>query len=143
MKVIRRNVPDFEKEITILRAKVEAFRDAVQAELKKRTEGIVTELLAGLKERLKSDPPDHWRSRFLQKEPTDADIKRLFEEDVRSEVDRVKTEFSPRIFTAYKDVTYQTFKDEKFRKLMEEHFGKEAIDRIFSEHDAAPEDQAD
>ena len=79
--ILRRNVPDFEKEITILRAKIEAFRDAVQAELKKRTDGIVAELLAGLKERLKSDPPDHWRSRFLQKEPTDEDIKRLFEEE--------------------------------------------------------------
>ncbi len=35
--ILRRNVPDFEKEITVLRAKLEAFRDAVQTELKKRT----------------------------------------------------------------------------------------------------------
>ncbi len=55
----------------------------------------------------------------------------------------MKTEFSPKIFTAYKDVTYGTFKDKKFRALMEEHFGNEAIDRIFSEHDAAPEDQTE
>jgi hypothetical protein len=138
--ILRRDVPEFEKEVTVLRAKLQAYRDAVQEELKKRTNEIVAELLAGLKERLKTDPPDQWRSRFLQKEPTDADVKRLFEEDVRGEVDRVKTDFAPKIFTAYKDVTYQTFKDETFRRLMEEHFGKEAIDRIFSEHDAAPED---
>jgi hypothetical protein len=36
-------------------------------------------------------------------------------------------------------VTYQTSKDEKFRKLLEDRFGKDAIDNIFSEHDAAPE----
>lgn len=44
-----------------------------------------------------------------------------------------------RVFTAYKDVTYQTFKDGKFRELMEERFGKTAIDHVFSEYDAAPE----
>lgn len=101
--ILRRNVPVFEKEITVLRAKIEAFRAAVQTELKKRADAIVTELLAALKERLKSDPPDHWRSRFLQPEPTDADIKRLFEEDVRGELERVKAGFNPKVFTAYKD----------------------------------------
>ena len=141
--ILRRNVPEFEKEITVLRAKIEAYRQAVQAELKKRTDVIVAELLTALKERLKSDPPEQWRSRFLHKEPTDEDVQRLFEDDVRGEVTRVKTDFNPKVFTNYKDVTYNTFKNEKFRKLMEERFGKEAIARVFSEYDAAPEDQTD
>lgn len=90
-------------------------------------------------ERLKAAPPDQWRSRFLGKQPTDEDIKRLFIEDVQSEVNRAKTDFAPKVFIAYKDVTYHTFKDPKFRELMEKRFGKESIDAIFSEHDAAPE----
>jgi hypothetical protein len=52
---------------------------------------------------------------------------------------RVRTDFEPKVFIAYKDVTYQTFKDEKFRELMEKRFGKDAINAIFNEHDAAPE----
>jgi hypothetical protein len=137
--ILRKDVNDFEKEIKVLKAKIEAYKSAVQDETIKRTDAIVEELLTALKESLRANPPDHWRKRFTTNSPTDADIKRLFEEEVHAEVKRVKTDFDPRIFYAYKDVTYQTFQDEKFRKLMEEHFGKDAIDRIFSEYDAAPE----
>lgn len=137
--ILRKDVNDFEKEINVLKAKIEAYKSAVQDEVIKRTDAIVEELLTALKESLRANPPDHWQKRFTTNSPTDADIKRLFEEEVRAEVKRVKTDFNPRIFYAYKDVTYQTFQDEKFRKLMEERFGKDAIDRIFSEYDAAPE----
>lgn len=137
--ILRKDVNGFEKEINVLKAKIEAYKSAVQNEIIKRTDAIVEELLAALQESLRANPPDHWQKRFTTNAPTDADIKRLFEEEVRAEVKQVKTDFNPRIFYAYKDVTYQTFQDEKFRKLMEERFGKDAIDRIFSEYDAAPE----
>ena len=137
--ILRKDVNDFEKEIKVLKAKIEAYKSAVQGEIIKRTDEIVEELLTALKESLKANPPDHWQKRFTTNSPTDADIKRLFEKEVRAEVIRVKTDFNPRIFYAFKDVTYQTFQDGKFRKLMEHQLGKDAIDRIFSEHDAAPE----
>lgn len=137
--ILRRDVPDFEKELKVLEAKISEYRTAVQEQIETRTQEIVDELLTALLERLKAAPPDHWHSRFLGKRPTNEDIKRLFREDVQSEVNRVKTDFKPKVFTAYKDVTYQTFKDEKFRELMEKRFGREAIAAIFNEHDAAPE----
>ncbi len=141
--ILRKDVNDFETEIKILEAKIEAYKSAVQDEIIKRTDEIVEELLTALKESLKANPPEHWQKRFTTNAPTDADIKRLFDEEVRAEVKRVKTDFNPRIFHTYKDVTYQTFKNEKFCNLMEKHFGKDAIDRIFSEHDAAPEQQGE
>jgi hypothetical protein len=137
--ILRRKVPDFEKEIKVLEAKIVEYRTAVQKQIETRIQEIVDELLAALLKRLKAAPPDHWQSRFLGKQPTDEDIRRLFREDVQGEVSRVKTDFKPKVFTAYKDVTYQTFKDEKFRELMEKRFGKESIAAIFNEHDAAPE----
>lgn len=137
--ILRRNVEAFESDIKILEAKTAAYRQAVQNQIKKRTDEIVAELLTALMERLKAAPPDHWQSRFLGKHPTDDDIKRLFEQEVKGEVNRVKTDFDPKVFTAYKDVTYQTFKNPKFRELMENRFGKDAIKRIFNEYDAAPE----
>jgi hypothetical protein len=139
--MLRRDVDVFEKEIKILEAKIAAYKNAVQAQIKKRTDEIVEELLAALLQRLKAEPPEHWQSRFLGKKPTDDDITRLFREEVQTEVNRVKTDFAPKVFTAYKDVTYQTFKDPKFRELMEDRFGKQAIARIFKEYDAAPENQ--
>jgi len=137
--ILRRNVPDFERELKVLEAKISEYRTAVQEQIKMRTQEIVDELLTALLERLRAAPPDHWHSRFLEKEPTNEDIKRLFHEDVQGEVNRVKTDFNPKVFTAYKDVTYQTFSDEKFRELMEKRFGRDAIAAIFNEHDAAPE----
>ena len=135
----RRDVASFEKEIAVLKAKIEEYKKALKGEIRRRTEEIVEQLLAAMAETLKANPPDHWRSRFMGKTPTDADVKRLFREDVEAEVKRVNTDFDPQVFHAYKDVTYQTSKDEKFRKLLEDRFGKDAIDNIFSEHDAAPE----
>src|SRR5205814_492321 len=114
--ILRRNVHAFEKEIKILEAKIAAYKTAVQEQIKKRTDAIVDELLNALLDHLKAEPPEHWQSRFLGKQPTDEDIKRLFQEEVQCEVDRVKTDFHPKVFTAYKDVTYQTFSDPKFRE---------------------------
>lgn len=140
--MLRRDVPAFEKEIKLLKVKIAAYKAAVQEQIRKRTDKIVDELLNALLERLKTEPPDRWRSRFLGIAPSDEDIKRLFEEDVHGEVQRVSTDFDPQVFTSYKDVTYQTFSDSNFREILENRFGKGAIDQIFREYDAAPEQPA-
>ena len=67
----------------------------------------------------------------------------MFEEDVCGAVERVKTDFNPQIFITYKDVTYETFKDPEFCKVVEDCFGKDAVDRILSEKDVAPEGKRD
>jgi DNA-binding transcriptional MerR regulator len=139
--ILRRDVSAFEKEIALLKARIAEYRAAVRQLIEKRIQAIVDELLTALHDRLKTAPPDEWRSRFLGKELSDADVDRLFREDIEGEVNRVRTDFEPKVFTAYKDVTYQTFKDPKFRELVEKRFGKKAIDEIFNEHDAAPEQQ--
>jgi hypothetical protein len=59
--------------------------------------------------------------------------------EVQGEVDRQKTAFNPLIVTAFKDVTSQTSKDHKFRRLLESRLGPQAIERVFREYDAAPE----
>jgi hypothetical protein len=140
--ILRRNVKDFEHELESLRVQIAAYRTAVQDQLKEKLHVIVNELLNALCERLLAQPPDHWRSRFLGKAPTKADIERLFMEDVQREVDRVRMDFKPKVFTAYKDVTYRTFKDEEFRAILEKRFGKEAIAGIFREYDVAPDNEA-
>jgi len=137
--ILRRDVPEFEKKIKVLEAKIDAYRLAVQKQIAIRIEEIVKELLGALLERLKAAPPERWQSRFLGKNLTNEEIERLFLEDVQNEVKRVKTDFDPKVMTSYKEVTYQTFKDKSFRSLMEKRFGKKAIDQIFNEHDAAPE----
>ena len=137
--ILRKDVPAFEKELKVLEAEIEAYKNVVKDVIKERTDEIVAELLTALKDALKASPPEKWRSRYVAPTPTDADIKRLFDEDIDAEVKRVNTDFNPRIFHTFKDVTYHTFQDAKFRELLVNRFGKGAIDDIFSEYDAAPE----
>jgi hypothetical protein len=140
--ILRRDVNEFERELGVLRTQIEAYRDAVQDQLRTRIDAIVGELLQALSDRLMAQPPEHWRSRYLDKSPSREDIARLFQEDIQREVNRVRTDLDPRIFTTYKDVTYQTFKDPEFLDLLKSRFGKEAIDKVFSEYDVAPEQEA-
>ena len=70
-------------------------------------------------------------------------MKRLFEEDIQQEIEKVRTDFNPKIRIDYKEITYATFTDKAFRKFIEDRFGKKEIDRIFEEHDAAPEQRKD
>lgn len=63
-----------------------------------------------------------------------------FHKEAQSEANRVNTDFDPKVFVDYKDVTYQTFTEPKFRAVLDKHYGKDAIDRIFREYDAAPEE---
>lgn len=141
--ILRKDVQEFEREIKVLTARIAAYKELVLDEIKQRTDQIVDELLNAMKETLRANPPEHWKSRFFSNEPTDADIDRLFREEVEAEVHRVNTDFNPRIFYTFKDVTYQTFKDKKFRALLEDRFGKDSVDQIFSEYDAAREQEDD
>ncbi|HBE23918.1 MAG TPA: hypothetical protein DDW21_10930 [Verrucomicrobiales bacterium] len=141
--ILRRNVAAFEKEIARLRKRMELYRDGVQSQIKTRTKEIAAELLAALTETLKNNPPPQWSSRHINVTLTDADVKRLFFEDIQQELEKVETDFDPAIRIDYKEITYATFVDKDFRKLIEARFGKEEISRIFDEHDAAPEQRKD
>lgn len=140
--ILRRDVAAFEKEISLLKAKVTEYKKAVHEQIDASIEEIVDELLAALRESLKSSPPAHWQSRYLGKEPTAEDVERLFREDVEKEVQRVRTDFEPKVSVTYKEVTYQTFKTPEFREFVEKRFGKPAISAILREHDAAPEEKS-
>lgn len=137
--ILRRDVQEFESQLNRLKKQIAAYQCAIKEILVKKCEEIVAELLNALKSSLQSNPPEHWRSRFMGDKITEEDVGRLFMEDIRREVERTQAEFKPRMFHAYKDVTYRTFQDDNFRKLLEERFGKDKVDQIFSEHDAAPE----
>ncbi len=140
--ILRRDVPEFEQRLERLEAQVNAYQSAVKQLLAKRCDQIVTELLNAMKGALTANPPEHWLSRLLDGEITDEEVKRLFEEDIRGELERAQADFKPRMFKAYKDVTYQTFQNKTFLKVLEKRFGKNAMDKIFSEHDAVPEESA-
>ncbi len=47
--------------------------------------------------------------------------------------------FSPKLDVRYKDVSYETIHDPKFRDALLSKLPRDVVDKLFSEHDAAPE----
>lgn len=137
--ILRRDVKAFTKEIARLKVIIRYYQEAVQSVIDERTKQITTELLKALADSLKKNPPPSWATRHLNETLDDAEVERLFGEDIQQALEWVRTDFNPHVRIDYKALTYETFKDPEFRKVIEERFGKKAIARIFEEHDAAPE----
>ncbi|MEN9360228.1 MAG: hypothetical protein RL095_1763 [Verrucomicrobiota bacterium] len=136
--ILIKDIKEFESELDSLKLKIEFYQHGFEDAVNSRADKIVNELLLALKDRLKDNIPDRWRSRILFGRATDEDIERLFREDIESELFRIKKEIVPEVRTVYKALTYQTFQDNKFRSILDKRFGKNSIDRILNEHDAAP-----
>jgi hypothetical protein len=64
---------------------------------------------------------------------------RLLDEALDRAFAGIVSEFHPTIRWIYKDVTYETIHNPDFRRGLEKHFGKVRAEKLFSEHDAAPE----
>ena len=133
----------FTKEIARLEVLIQLYQVAVQSLLEERTKQITAELLKALADTLKENPPPSWATWHLNETLDDAEVERLFGEDIHQALEWVRTDFNPRVRIDHKALTYETFKDPAFRRVIEERFGKKAIDRIFEEHDAAPEKKQD
>lgn len=137
--ILRKNKNDFDKEIKILKKKAELYRDEIKEVLREQLDELVDELFSSLKDFLMKNPPKHWKNKRLGGALSESDARRLFGNDVGKSVDQIIRTFNPTISVIFKDVTYETFKDENFKKLLEVQFGEESVKEIFSEYDAAPE----
>jgi len=137
--ILRKKKRDFDKEIKILTKKAELYKEAIKADLEKRLKELVKELFSSLKDYLLKNPPEHWNGRCIDWPLSPSDAERLFSEDVGKQVARLITNFDPTVSARFKDVTYETFQNEEFRELLVNQFGKENVQKIFFEYDAAPE----
>ncbi len=131
----------FEKEVEILKIKLDFYKESIGQVFDNNIELVYNELYSSVGQRLKTSPPSHWRCMFLAESLTDNDVKRLLRQDIDHAISKALDAFNPTIKYMYKDATYQTYKDPKFRRIIDERFGENAIDIIMNEHLAAPEIQ--
>lgn len=139
MLILRSNKADFEQRLVILKKKIAYYKEAIAETILKRKDGIAESLFRAIKPQLVANPPSKMRKSSFVWPPSESEICRYAMEQIECALSKTTIDFNPTIFHTFKDVTYSTFQDKEFQKVIEDHFGKTALSEIYNEHNAAVE----
>lgn len=141
--IMRSRRPVFDQRVDWFCKRVELFRDAVRQQLDQAIEQSVRELANALLPSMRDQMPERLMKCLTVVMPTDQDLLGVLEAELRSAFGADEEFFDPDIKVVFKDLTYETIKDKKFRdaltKVMRHSGGDAAVMRLFEEYDAAPE----
>lgn len=90
-------------------------------------------------EPVKRNPPAAWKKFMDGDDLSKEEAERLLDGAIERAFTGIVLGFKPTIRWIYKDVTYETIHNNDFRRGVEKQFGKVRAEKLFSEHDAAPE----
>ena len=134
---IRRSA--FDIRIKWFEARVTAFSVAVSERLAKAIEGSVDDLTEALLPGVMKNPPERLMKHSLSMYPTQDDYRAALKADLAKAFNVGERFFRPAVKLNFKDLTYETISDPKFRGLLNQAFPSLGQQAIFDEHDAAPE----
>jgi len=139
MLIQRSNRNEFENRIKVLETKIKLYKKAIAETILKRKEGLAESIYSAIKDQLVANPPSKLKKCCLSLPPKEPDVRRYAMDEIENALSNVRIEFDPSIFYTYKDVTYSTFQDKEFQKVITNNFGESAFTDIFNEHNAAVE----
>lgn len=87
-------------------------------------------------------PPARLLKHSLSLTPTEDDYREAIKLELFEAFNFGEHFFQPNVKVVFKDLTYETIKDEKFRQQLEKSFkglSQQSLQGMFDEHDAAPE----
>lgn len=141
--IMRRNRAEFDKRIKLLEAQIDAFNKEVQKKLSKKLEEAVRSLALTLLPRIREKQPQRYKRVLPMNAPNDEDLLAILEHDLADSFGSSAEVFKPELRCVYKDVTYESISDNRFRealaKALRDRGGERLVAQLFSEHDAAPE----
>lgn len=120
-------------------ARVASFSAAVSASLAEAVEISVNDLTDALLPGVLKNPPTRLMKHSLLLRPSDIDFRDAVRADLTKSFNLGDRFFKPVVKVNFKDLTYETIKDEKFRALLNKAFPSLGQQGIFEEHDSAPE----
>ena len=138
--VIRRaSKKEFEERLKRLQTRLKLYTEALQKTIGEHLDKAKDKLRKSLLEVVTQNPPPAWR-KFMEGDQLPGDeAERLLDGALGEAFDGIIADFNPTIRWIYKDLTYETIHNADFRKGLEKHFGTARADKLFGEHDAAPE----
>ena len=141
--IMRRNRAAFDARVALLRRQIDAFNEAVQGALGERLIDAIFGLAKALLPRIRDKRPARYERVLLTSKPTDEDLMGLLERDLEKSFGTSAEIFKPELRCVYKDVTYESISDSRFKQALSEALrgsgGERLVQQLFSEHDSAPE----
>lgn len=141
--IMRRNRPDFDKRLKLLKAQLIAFNTAIQNELGSKLTEAVNALAQTLLPRIRDRLPQRYKRVLPVNAAPDELLLSILERDLATSFGSSAEVFKPELRWVFKDVTYESISDPMFKELLgkalRDSGGERLVAQLFSEHDAAPE----
>jgi hypothetical protein len=142
--ILRNQKQRFVERIERFKAVVEAFKNAVDAQIEAELKKSKDRLIEYLVPKVCENPPSFWLSTMLTAgKLTQEDAKERLDACLSDEFSTVDKVFAPEVKVTYKEVTYETIKNKDFLAAAQEAFKKVGAEStfktLFREYVAAPE----
>lgn len=135
--------PAFDQRIAWFIKRVEAFRDGVETKLSEAVLASINDLAVTLLPKLRERFPGRLKKQLLTAVPTDAMLLDLLRRELETAFRQGERFFNPDVRVQFKDLTYETIQNDKFRDALDRAFGQtggqSATAQMFDEFDAARE----
>ena len=133
----------FDQRVELLRLKIEAYRKGVTEALQEQLAETINELASQLLAKMGDELPFRLSKSLLSAQPGVDEKLTVLTEEISKAFGKTEQVFNPEIKVRYKDLTYETIQDKKFREALEAAFQRSGqasvFSRMFEEYDAARE----
>lgn len=133
----------FDARLRWFEEQLQHFKQGVQGELEKAVEKAVDELVAALHPKLRANFLPRLLKSVMTAVPDDSLRRALLRDELVFAFEAAKDRFEPAVSVQFKDLTYETLKDPRFRTAIERAYGKRGgvspVAQMFEEYDAARE----
>ncbi len=138
--ISRADRDDFDKHVKAFKLRIQDYQKAVKRVISASIDDTIKRLLKVLLPSVRKTLPARYRKSVCGNELSDSILVSMLEDDLRKEFGKPDEIASPDIKVQYKDISYETIHDEKFKKsLRNAGIHETVITQLFSEYDSAPE----
>lgn len=135
----RRDQGKFERDVRLLQARVEQYGKAVGEALRSTVDEAIAGLAGNLLEKLGRKLPTRLQRLLPTATPTDKEMLQILERDLKRTCGKIASSIKPVARWVYKELTYESLGEPRFRKGLDRAFGEDAFASVFEEFDAARE----
>lgn len=135
--------PAFDTAVQVLRKRLDLYREGVIEVLQDRIGETVQSLARQLLAKMEGQLPRRLGKRLLSASPSNDELVQVLASELAASLGQAEQVFKPELKVSYKDLTYETIQEEKFKEALEAAFKRSGqvgvLERMFEEYDAARE----
>lgn len=137
--ILRARRTEFDARVEQFRTRLADFKAAAEAQLTDELKRSIQNLVDYLAPRATEKPLARYRKASLSAQVDGGELKAMLAADLAEAFGKVDTAFDPSLTVRFKDVTYESIHDGKFRAALERVMPARTVEKLFHEYDAAPE----